>query len=264
MIADDEKMFRDGIGADTMSANVAATLAQLEKIGFSATNTRFRINSHGLSRAEYALMIRIMSLVNVHTLNSIFGEKTNVGEYFYPLIQLLPCFMGAAATASAKCIVIAGIDQDPFFRLARSVAQRLGYPQPVVLYTQSVPGLDGSPKMSTSVPESLPIFLNDGPKVIAEKVAKIKKVGAGSLDELFCNGANLTIDIPYKLIKIFDTNNENVALIEAAYTAGLTEKAQLEGIIPVKGFAERGGKYMLTSHGIRLYLTSLLVRMLTT
>ena len=266
MIADDEKMFRDGITADTMSANVSATLRQLEKIGFSGTNTRFRINSHGLSCAEYALMIRIMSIVSVHTLNSIFGEKTNVGEYFYPLIQLLPCFLNST-TVTAKCIVIAGIDQDPFFRLARDVARRLGFNPPTILYTHSVPGLDGSPKMSTSVPESLPIFLNDGPKAIGEKVAKIKKVGAGSLDELFQSGANLDIDIPFRLVQIFDTCSKNVALLKKAYTAGLRDSEevdQLGALVPAKGIQERDGKYMLTSHGIRQYLTTLLTALLTT
>lgn len=114
----------------------------------------------------------MLNMVSVNTLNHIFGEKSNLGEYFYPLLQILP-----ALSKDRQCVVVAGTDQDPFFRLAREVARRLKFIPPVVLYTRSVLGLDGSEKMSTGVPESIPIYLDDTPTEIKRKVDKISKVG---------------------------------------------------------------------------------------
>lgn len=256
MIADDEKMIRDGIPDATMRDNVTATIAQLHRLGFTESNTQFRVNSDGLSAAEYGLIVRMMSLVSIHTLDSIFGSKRSVGDYFYPLIQILPCMV-----AGARCIVVAGVDQDPFFRLARDIARRLGFPPPIILYTRSVPGLDGSDKMSTSVPESMPIYLSDTPAEITAKVAKIRKVGAGSLEELFARGANLEVDIPYQLLRFFDTS-PHIPLIAKGYTTGTTdpaEQATLTGLVGERGVRERTGRLVLTSAGIRTYLATVLI-----
>ncbi len=261
MIADDEKIFRDGIDINTMTENVNATLKQLGALGFNSTNTHFRINSDGFSSSEYEILISIMRIVSINTLNHIFGEKQNLGEYFYPLVQILPCF-----SKSRKCIIVAGIDQDPFFRLARDIARRLNYHPPVIIYTKSVPGLDGSAKMSTSVPSSLPIFLGESNNSVSEKISKIKVVGAGSLDELFEKGADLTKDVPYRLLTIFDSNIQNVELITKAYTLGLTASEDilaLQSIIDSKGIKQRNQKVMLTSFGIRTYLTTVLTNVVS-
>lgn len=261
MIADDEKMFRDHIDPDTMGRNVSNTLAQLEAIGFNSSNTRFRINSHGINTEEYSLLIRMLGTVSIGTLNSIFGEKSSVGEYFYPLLQILPCF-----SVGRQCVVVAGVDQDPFFRLARELARRFGYPPPIVFYTASVPGLDGSEKMSTSAPETIPIFLDDSPAVITEKVRRIRKVGAGSLEELFTRGADLSQDVPFQLLKLFDRNTIAVELIARAYTTGITDAADIEALcalIPTeKAIQSRNGRTMLTTLGIRSYLTTILISVL--
>lgn len=98
--------------------------------------------------------------------------------------------------------------------------------------------------------------------MIKEKVSKIRKVGAGSLDQLFEYGANLEVDIPYQLLKIFDDSG-NLELIAKAYTSGLTNQTEidtLQRIILGKGVQERSGKTMLTTSGIRAYLTGFLIR----
>jgi tryptophanyl-tRNA synthetase len=259
MISDDEKIFRDKLSPETMAENVAHTLAQLKSLGFTSENTKFRINSSGISAEEYSTVIQMLGMVSVNTLNHIFGEKDNLGEYFYPLLQILP-----SLSTTRQCIVVAGVDQDPFFRLARELARRLKCIPPIVFYTRSVPGLDGSEKMSTSVPESMPIFLDDSPELIREKVSKIRKVGAGSLNELFEKGATLEEDIPVKLLSFFDTNPANLSLLTTAYTKGLCEKDEKErllALVPEKGVKGRDGRVMVTSLGVREYLTNVLVQL---
>ena len=258
MISDDEKMFRDDIDSAKMSENVANTLVQLQKLGLTDDIATYHINSSGISAENYAILIRLLGMTSINTLTHIFGEKTNVGEYFYPLYQILPCFMGK------QCIVIAGKDQDPFFRLARDIARRLGHKPPILLYTKSVPGLDGTEKMSTSIPTSLPIFLTDSFSVIKSKIAKVKKVGAGSLDELFECGANLEQDTLYQLLQLFESDSNRLAILTTGYTVGYSANSvqvqELRDICGEKSVIVRGEKAMLTTAGIRSYLPTCLVK----
>ena len=175
-----------------------------------------------------------------------------------------------------QCIVIAGEDQDPFFRLARELALKMNCKEPIILYTKFIPGLNGE-KMSTSG-KTPPIFINDSLKIIEDKIKKFTIVGAGTLAELFVLGADLDKDVPYQIIKMFDTNQDNVRLIGKAYTKGLTEE---EEIIKLKEIIDEGGyikgddlkekdkllisfelfkqsKTMLLSSGIRKYLIKLI------
>jgi tryptophanyl-tRNA synthetase len=261
MISDDEKIFRDKITNDEMKSNVTNTIVQLNKIGFNSSNTNINVNSHGLSSEQYQLVIKLMSLTTLNKLEHIFGKKDNVGEYFYVFVQMMPCFI----EKDKQCIIIAGKDQDPFFRLARDLAKRIGCPSPIIIYTKNVPGLDGSEKMSSSIVASNPIFMSDSEIIIKSKVSSIKKVGAGTLDELFNSGCNLELDIPFKLIELFDKNELNVKLIKKYY-----EKAQLvsdtdieliKSLVSDKGFKIRGVMIVITTFGVRTYLTNLLVNL---
>jgi tryptophanyl-tRNA synthetase len=207
-------------------------------------------------------MLKLMGLVTTDQLAKIFGKKDNIGEYFYVFYQLVPCFL----SLKSQCVVICGIDQDPFFRLARDLARRLGFKPPIILYTKSVPGLDGSEKMSTSIPSSNPIFLSDNVETIKNKIFAVKKVGAGTLDELFEKGADLESDTLIKLARLFESDKNILALIEQGYTKGfnnLIDSEQIDLInlmIPTKGIVTRNNKTMITTFGIRYYLTNLIVK----
>lgn len=219
MLSDDEKSLRDGAPLASMTENAYKTIEQLEKLGFTETNTNFRLNSSGMDGPFYEIVLRIASAITPSVVTHVFGEKSNIGEMFYPAIQMAPCFLsGAGATT---CVVIAGEDQDPFFRVARDIARRLGYTPPIVLYTQTVPGLDGSAKMSTSVPASRPIFLTDDTAAITNAVNYIKIVGNGTTPELFERGSDLSIDIPYKIFKLFCRDDELMETVTEAYTLGI-------------------------------------------
>ena len=62
--------------------------------------------------------------------------------------------------------------QDPYFRMTRDVAPRLGFHKPALLHSTFFPALQGpQSKMSASDPSSS-IFLTDSPKQIKEKVSQ--------------------------------------------------------------------------------------------
>lgn len=260
MIADDEKILRDNIDINEMRSNVVSTIKQLDKFGINENVCDILINSAGINKEHYEILLQLMNHVTLNQLINTFGEKQNIGEYFYALRQLVPCFI----KRSERCVVIAGLDQDPFFRLARDLARKLEHPLPIILYTTSVPGIDGSDKMSTNNLSSIKI--DETSKSLHKKVFAIKKVGAGTLDELFEKGAELSIDIPYQLLHIF--HDKNLDIIRKLYTTGINE-ADLEDhetkflhTLESKDTITRNNKTMITSYGIRNYLYRFLCSML--
>lgn len=61
--------------------------------------------------------------------------------------------------------------QDPYFRMTRDVAPRIGHPKPALLHSTFFPALQGAQtKMSASDPNSS-IFLTDTAKQIKSKVS---------------------------------------------------------------------------------------------
>lgn len=61
--------------------------------------------------------------------------------------------------------------QDPYFRMTRDVAPRIGYPKPALLHSTFFPALQGAQtKMSASDANSS-IFLTDTAKQIKDKVS---------------------------------------------------------------------------------------------
>ena len=63
------------------------------------------------------------------------------------------------------------LDQDPYFRMTRDVAPRLGARKPALIHSTFIPALQGArSKMSGSDPTSS-IFLTDTPKQIKTKVS---------------------------------------------------------------------------------------------
>lgn len=119
--------------------------------------------------------------------------------------------------------------QDPYFRMTRDVAPRLGHFKPALIESRFFPALQGgSGKMSAS-DETSAIFVTDTPKQIKSKVNKYAFSGGGATVELHrANGANLDVDVPYKYLSFFLDDDEKLARIGEEYGSGkmLTGKSQ--------------------------------------
>lgn len=95
----------------------------------------------------------------------------NSGKISYPAIQAAPIMSSSfkeifGTKNDALCIIPMGIDQDPYFRMARDIAFKLKIPKPISIYSKFFPALQGfNTKMSSSDPNSA-IFLTDTPKMI--------------------------------------------------------------------------------------------------
>lgn len=105
-----------------------------------------------------------------------FGDSDLIGKIAFPAVQAAPSLSSTFPMIFGKekvpVLIPCAIDQDPYFRMSRDVAPRLGFPKPALLHSTFFPALQGAKtKMSASDFNSA-IFLTDTPKQIKTKINK--------------------------------------------------------------------------------------------
>lgn len=105
-------------------------------------------------------------------------DSDNIGKSHFVAVQsatafatTFPHIFGPNQKKNAKIpsLIPCAIDQDPYFRVCRDVAPRLGYLKPALIHAKFFPALQGpGSKMSSSIDTSA-IFMTDTPKQMYEK-----------------------------------------------------------------------------------------------
>jgi tryptophanyl-tRNA synthetase len=133
----------------------------------------------------YDIALEVAKRITYSTARATFGfqDSTNLGWIFWPAIQAVPCFIHKKLTGeNVPALIPAAIDQDPYWRITRDIAQKLGYHKPAQIHCRFLPGLGEGGKMSASEPETS-IFTIDTPEVVKRKVWNAFTGGKGTLAE---------------------------------------------------------------------------------
>lgn len=158
------------------------------------------------------------------------------------------------------CLIPCAIDQDPYFRMTRDVAPKLGFVKPALLHSTFFPALQGArTKMSASDPNST-IYLTDTAKQLKNKVNKHAfSGGQASVEEHRKLGGNCDVDVAYKYLTFFLEDDDRLQQIREDYTSGalLTgelKKILIETLTPiVQQHQERRAK--ITDEELKLFMT---------
>lgn len=140
----------------------------------------------------YDIALEVAKRITYSTAKSTFGfqESTNIGWIFWPAIQAAPCFIHAKLTGeNVPALIPAAIDQDPFWRVTRDIAQKIGYYKPAQIHCRFLPGLGIGGKMSASEPETA-IFTIDTSEVVIRKIRNAFTGGKATASEQKKTGAN--------------------------------------------------------------------------
>jgi len=143
----------------------------------------------------YDITLEVAKRITYSTAKSSFGFKdsTNIGWIFWPAIQAVPCFLHKKLTGeNVPALIPAAIDQDPYWRVTRDVAQKLGYHKPAQIHCRFLPGLGTGGKMSASKPETS-IFTIDKPEDVKRKIWNAFTGGKPTAAEQRKTGANPSI-----------------------------------------------------------------------
>jgi tryptophanyl-tRNA synthetase len=128
----------------------------------------------------------------------------------FPAIQAAPCFLPSIIEGRPTPVLIpAAIDQDPYWRITRDVAERMGYYKPAQIHSKFIPGLGMLGKMSSSRPETA-LFTTDEPEVIDKKVSTAFTGGQATVALQRKLGGNaLGCPVFWYLRYFFDTENQS-------------------------------------------------------
>ena len=67
-------------------------------------------------------------------------------------------------------MIPAAIDQDPYWRITRDVAEKMGYYKPAQIHSKFLPSLETSGKMSSSKPKTA-VFTTDDSETVEDKIS---------------------------------------------------------------------------------------------
>lgn len=164
-------------------------------LGFDPKKTKIFVSTE-LAKL-YELAVKISTKTTFSVIKAIFGftNETNPGQIFYSIMQsahiLFPQLKEYGGPKPT--VVNIGIDQDPYMRLVRDIADKLDFIKPSSTYHKFMPGLLGG-KMSGSKPETC-IYLTDTLEVAEKKIMRAFSGGAKTLEEHKKYGGNPDVDV---------------------------------------------------------------------
>ena len=198
-------------------------------VGFDENRT-FIFQDTEYIRNVYPLAIKIAKKINFSTVKAVFGftNETNVGLIFFPALEIVPTFF-----EDKICLIPAAVDQDPFWRLQRDIADALGKKKSAQIHSKFLPPLTGiEGKMSASKPETS-IYLTDDEKTVREKIYKHAFSGGQPTIELHRKlGGNPDIDVSFQWLKtLFEEDDNKLKKIEEDYRSGKLLTGELKDIL---------------------------------
>ena len=211
-LTDDEKFLqiqdrsREEIGYYTYE-NILDIIA----VGFNPDKTKIIIDTRHIKHL-YPIATEIAKRITFSTAKAVFGfsNSTNIGMIGFPPIQAAPCFLPSIIEDKPTPVLIpAAIDQDPYWRVTRDVAERMGYYKPAQIHSKFLPSLGMVGKMSSSKPETA-LFTIDDPEVIDKKVSAAFTGGQATVALQRQLGGNaLGCPVFWYLRYLFDTERQS-------------------------------------------------------
>ena len=184
-------------------------------VGFDPNKTSIIVDTED-AEVLYKLAVTIAKRITFSTLKATFGlnDSSNIGITFFPAIQATPCFLESVLTGeNVPCLIPAAIDQDPYWRVTRDVAQKLGYFKPAQIHCKFMPGLGMGGKMSASLPETA-IFTTDSPEVAEKKIWNAFTGGKPTIKEQKISGGDPSVcPIYYYDYYLFEEDDVKLAEI---------------------------------------------------
>ena len=211
-ITDDEKfLYSQDRTLDEIKHYTYENILDIIAVGFDRRKTKIIVDTKHIKHL-YPIATQLAKRITFSTAKAVFGfsNSTNIGMIGFPSIQATPCFLPSIIEGKQTPVLIpAAIDQDPYWRMTRDVAERLGYHKPAQIHSKFLPGLGISGKMSSSKPETA-LFTTDDPEIIDKKVSGAFTGGQATVALQRKLGGNATgCPVFWYLRYFFDTERES-------------------------------------------------------
>ncbi len=236
-VSDDEKFFvKEKLTYEDSLKFGKDNIIDLIALGFKQGKTFIFQDFVYTDIYEYAA--KVAKRINYSTAKSVFGLKpeNNIGWSFYPAMQaahiLFPQFYSKEKHIS---VVPVGIDQDPFIRLTRDIANHPDFSleKPAAIHAKFIPSLYGQEKMSSSDSGLSVIYLDDDEKTVETKIKKYAfSGGRDTIKEHRKKGGVPEKDVSFQYLKMFfEPDDKKLAQIEKDYSSGKLLTGELKEIL---------------------------------
>jgi len=230
-LTDDEKFLepKRSLSLDDVKRWCDENILDIIAVGFDPDSTFIFKNTEYIKNI-YPLALRVAKKINFSVAKAVFGftNQTNIGFIFFPTLQLIPTFF-----EKKRCLIPAAIDQAPYWRIQRDLAEELGYYKTAQIHSKFLPPLTGPEgKMSASEP-STAVYLSDSEKEVRTKIYKYAFSGGQPTVELHRKlGGNPDVDVSFQWLKIiFEENDQKIKKIEEDYRSGKLLTGELKDML---------------------------------
>ncbi|KAJ3781935.1 hypothetical protein GGU10DRAFT_91979 [Lentinula aff. detonsa] len=236
-LTDDEKfLFKHELKVEQTKAFARMNARDIIAVGVNPEKTFIFSDYDYVSGPFYENVSKISRQITYSQAKATFGfnDSDNIGKIHFASIQAAPSFSNSfpqifGTVSNVPCLIPCAIDQDPYFRLTRDVAQKLKYPKPSLIHSKFFPALQGpQTKMSASDPNSS-IYMTDKPAQIKNKINKHGFSGGQETEEEHRRlGGDTEVDVAYQYLTFFLEDDDELAKTGEDYRAGRLLTGQLK------------------------------------
>ncbi|GAU98378.1 hypothetical protein RvY_09533 [Ramazzottius varieornatus] len=268
-LTDDEKFLWKDLTLEKANELAYENAKDIIAVGFDPEKTFIFSDLDFMAQEPsfYWNILRVQKSVTYSQAKGVFGftESDHIGKVGFPAVQAVPSFCSTfpfifGDRKDIPCLVPCGIDQDPYFRVTRDVAPKLGFRKPALLHSGFIPSLQGAQtKMSASDPNSS-VYLTDTNKQIRDKINKYAfSGGQQTLEEHREKGGNCDVDVSYQYLRFFLDDDERLEQIKQDYSSGkmLTGELKKELITVLQKLVEdhKERRAAVTPETVKLFMT---------
>ncbi|MDD3177976.1 MAG: tryptophan--tRNA ligase [Candidatus ainarchaeum sp.] len=231
MLSDDEKyLISKKLNLEEINKISIQNFEEIAAIGFDPDKTFFFKNTEYISKM-YKTALKFAKRTNLSTAKAIFGfnNETNLGHIFYTMIQIVP----TTFERDKYCLIPAGIDQDPYWRIQRDISEKLNFKKVTAIHNKLLSPIQGINGKMSSSNENSAIFLDDDEKTIKNKINKYAfSGGKPTLEEHRKYGGIPEIDVCYNWLNIlFEEEDNKINEIYKNYKTGKLTSGELKKIL---------------------------------
>ncbi|GMG19293.1 unnamed protein product [Ambrosiozyma monospora] len=228
-LTDDEKfLFKQKLTVEDVKKYAIENAKDIIAVGFNPENTFIFSDMGYMNPAFYETVVRVSRQITTSTAKAVFGftDSDCIGKIHFASIQIATAFPSSfpdvlGLPPKTPCLIPCAIDQDPYFRVCRDVADKLKFSKPALIHSRFFPALQGPTTKMSASDENTAIFMTDTPKKIQKKVNKHAFSGGQALLEDHRKyGGNPDVDVAYQYLNFFTDDDEKLAKLSADYRSG--------------------------------------------
>ncbi|KAK7068784.1 Tryptophan--tRNA ligase, cytoplasmic [Halocaridina rubra] len=227
-LTDDEKYLWKDLKLEQCNKLAYENAKDIIAVGFDRNKTFIFSDIDFVGGAFYKNVLMVQKHVTFNQVKGIFGfdESSNIGKIMFPAIQAVPSFSSSfpfifGGKKDVPCLIPCAIDQDPYFRMTRDVAPRLGFQKPALIHSTFFPALQGASSKMSASDENSSIFLTDTANQIKKKINKYAfSGGRDTIEEHREKGGDCEVDVSYMYLQFFMEDDDKLENIHQQYSSG--------------------------------------------